>query len=79
MGEEAGCIVCGRKVSHSRADYSPHRCADKNELEMLLEKFQPEFEQMVPSLCDALNAATSALTPHWLPNITLADPHTTFR
>eukprot|EP00756_Hemistasia_phaeocysticola_P014178 Hpha_TRINITY_DN15327_c5_g1::TRINITY_DN15327_c5_g1_i1::g.91079::m.91079 len=29
---------------------------DKNELEMLLEKFQPEFEQIVPSLTDALNA-----------------------
>eukprot|EP01065_Artemidia_motanka_P043039 TRINITY_DN5895_c4_g1_i1.p1 TRINITY_DN5895_c4_g1~~TRINITY_DN5895_c4_g1_i1.p1 ORF type:complete len:294 (+),score=73.93 TRINITY_DN5895_c4_g1_i1:107-883(+) len=29
---------------------------DKNELEMLLEKFQPEFVQMVPALCDALNA-----------------------
>lgn len=33
---------------------------DKNELEMLLEKFQPEFEQMVPSLCDALNAVIVA-------------------
>eukprot|EP01062_Namystynia_karyoxenos_P062251 TRINITY_DN55167_c0_g1_i1.p1 TRINITY_DN55167_c0_g1~~TRINITY_DN55167_c0_g1_i1.p1 ORF type:complete len:281 (+),score=112.95 TRINITY_DN55167_c0_g1_i1:93-845(+) len=29
---------------------------DKNELEMLLDKFQPEFEQMVPAVCDALNA-----------------------
>eukprot|EP00756_Hemistasia_phaeocysticola_P004906 Hpha_TRINITY_DN13072_c1_g1::TRINITY_DN13072_c1_g1_i2::g.68832::m.68832 len=29
---------------------------DKNELEMLVDKFQPEFEQIVPALCDALNA-----------------------
>eukprot|EP01064_Diplonema_japonicum_P001775 TRINITY_DN11195_c0_g1_i1.p1 TRINITY_DN11195_c0_g1~~TRINITY_DN11195_c0_g1_i1.p1 ORF type:complete len:282 (+),score=36.97 TRINITY_DN11195_c0_g1_i1:147-992(+) len=29
---------------------------DKNELDFLLDKYQPEFEQMVPSLCDALNA-----------------------
>jgi len=35
---------------------------DKNELEMLLEKFHPEFEQMVPSLCDALNAVIVAHT-----------------
>lgn len=35
---------------------------DKNELEMLLEKFQPEFEQMVPALCDALNAVIVAHT-----------------
>ena len=30
--------------------------ADKNELDYLLDKYQPEFEQIVPSLCDALNA-----------------------
>jgi len=29
---------------------------DKNELDYLLDKYQPEFEQIVPSLCDALNA-----------------------
>eukprot|EP01065_Artemidia_motanka_P030224 TRINITY_DN3623_c2_g2_i1.p1 TRINITY_DN3623_c2_g2~~TRINITY_DN3623_c2_g2_i1.p1 ORF type:complete len:248 (+),score=62.43 TRINITY_DN3623_c2_g2_i1:315-1058(+) len=29
---------------------------EKNELEMLVDKFQPEFEQIVPALCDALNA-----------------------
>eukprot|EP01059_Diplonema_ambulator_P030252 TRINITY_DN5094_c0_g1_i1.p1 TRINITY_DN5094_c0_g1~~TRINITY_DN5094_c0_g1_i1.p1 ORF type:complete len:285 (+),score=41.58 TRINITY_DN5094_c0_g1_i1:236-1090(+) len=29
---------------------------DKNELDYLLDRYQPEFEQMVPSLCDALNA-----------------------
>eukprot|EP01060_Flectonema_neradi_P002453 TRINITY_DN11512_c3_g1_i1.p1 TRINITY_DN11512_c3_g1~~TRINITY_DN11512_c3_g1_i1.p1 ORF type:complete len:286 (+),score=34.16 TRINITY_DN11512_c3_g1_i1:103-960(+) len=29
---------------------------DKNELDFLLDKYQPEFEQIVPSLCDALNA-----------------------
>jgi len=29
---------------------------DSNELEMLVTKFQPEFEQLVPAICDALNA-----------------------
>eukprot|EP01062_Namystynia_karyoxenos_P009990 TRINITY_DN13540_c0_g1_i1.p1 TRINITY_DN13540_c0_g1~~TRINITY_DN13540_c0_g1_i1.p1 ORF type:complete len:249 (+),score=65.38 TRINITY_DN13540_c0_g1_i1:138-884(+) len=29
---------------------------DKNELEMLMEKFQPEFNQMVPAVTDAINA-----------------------
>ena len=29
---------------------------DKNELDFLLDKYQPEFEQVVPSLCNALNA-----------------------